>query len=77
MKFKITMKDPDTMHDAICDAVAKDVSAMDGLSNEEKAEIATIRREKVSELCSKWFEYSEYLTIEIDTELKTATVCEV
>lgn len=37
MKFKITMKDPDTMHDAICDAVADDVSAMEGLSNEEKA----------------------------------------
>lgn len=76
MKFKVTMKDPDTLHDAIRDAVAENVGSMEGLDNEEKAEIATIRREKVAELCSKWFKYSEYLTVEIDTDLMTCTVVE-
>jgi hypothetical protein len=29
---------------------------------------------KVQELCSTWFSYGEYLTVEIDTEAKTCTV---
>jgi demethoxyubiquinone hydroxylase (CLK1/Coq7/Cat5 family) len=76
MKFKVTMKDPDTLHDAITEAVAKEVGAMTSADAEEKAEIAVIRTEKTGELCAKWFRYGEYVTIEIDTEAKTAIVCE-
>lgn len=31
-------------------------------------------REQVAELCEKWFEYGEYLTVEIDTDEMTCLV---
>lgn len=74
MKFIVTMKDPDTLHDSINQVVADEVGAIENINNEEKAEIAVTRAEKYSELCSKWFKYGEYLTVEIDTDLKTATI---
>jgi hypothetical protein len=36
MKFKVTMKNPDTLHDAIRDAVEKEVKAMDCLDEDER-----------------------------------------
>lgn len=72
MKFRVTMKDPDTLDDAIADAVA-DIS-VPGLSDEEMEEVRMLRRGKISSLCSRWFEYGEYLTVEIDTEAETCTV---
>jgi len=72
MKFKVTMKDPDTLYDAINDAV--DDLKIEGLSNEELEAIKEPRKEAIRELCSQWFEYGEYLTVEIDTEAKTCTV---
>ena len=73
MKFTVTMKDPDTLHDAINDAVGNEVGGMD-LSADEKEAVAELRRESVAKLCAKWFEYGEYLRVEIDTEAGT---CEV
>jgi hypothetical protein len=73
MIFRVTMKDPDTLHDAIRDAVAK--LPMEGLDDEEAELVREKRAEKVGELCSrKWFEYGEYLTVEIDTEAKICVV---
>jgi hypothetical protein len=73
MKFRVTMKDPDTLHDALAEAVAEEVAALSNDAEEREA-IATIRREKASEVCAKWFEYGEYLTVEIDTAAHTCTV---
>lgn len=74
MKFKVTMKDPDTLSDAIQDAVGESVGAMAGLNDEEHEAVAEKRREAVGNLCAKWFEYGEYLTVEIDTDAGTCTV---
>lgn len=30
--------------------------------------------ERVSDMCAKWFKYSEYLTVAIDTEKETISV---
>lgn len=76
MKFKVTMKDPDVLEDAINDAVKNALSEVD-LPEDEILELREIRAEKVKEITDKWFEYGEYLTVEIDTESGTATVCEV
>lgn len=76
MKFRVTMKDPDVLHDAIVEAVGKEVGALN-LDAEEKAHIAVIRTEKANELASIWFEYGEYATIEIDTDARTAIVIPV
>lgn len=74
MKFTVTMKDPDTLHDAIRDAVTREVKAM-GLTDPEEIEALTeLRAEKVGNACSKWFECGEYLSVEIDTEAGTCVV---
>lgn len=75
MKFKVTMKDPDTLHDAISDAVTEDLKQVDGLDDADREALFHTRREAASKVASKWFRYGEYLTVEIDTDAKTATVC--
>jgi hypothetical protein len=73
MIFRVTMHDPDTLYDAIQDAVAD--LPLGNLDNAEAELVRDKRAEKVGELCSrKWFEYGEYLTVEIDTEAKTCVV---
>lgn len=77
MKFKVTMKDPDTLTDAIDEAVKAQIVEI-GIIDEDEIEALTEKRaDKVRDLCGEWFEYGEYLTVEIDTEAKTATVCKV
>lgn len=77
MKFTVSMKDPDTLGDAISDAVRDDINKIAGLSKTDREAIFDNRREAVSELTSQWFEYGEYLRVEIDTEAKTITVLPV
>ena len=60
MKFLVSMKAPDALDDAIDDAVGPDAAE----------EIKT----KVRALCSRWFQYGEYLQVEIDTSAETCTV---
>jgi hypothetical protein len=74
MKFKVQMKDPDTLYDAMRDAIGEDVREIPGLSDQEREAVQEKRQEAVSELCAKWFEYGEYLTVEIDTEAQTCVV---
>lgn len=74
MKIRVTMKDPDSLYDGTCDAVES--LKIDGLSEEELEVVKEKRKEHISELASKWFEFGEYLTVEIDTELKTCVVVE-
>lgn len=84
MKFRVTMKDPDTLHDAIQEAIERElanhVEQFTGteylLDADERDAIQERREEKTRELCAKWFRYSEYLTVEIDTDAKTCVVVE-
>lgn len=73
MKIKVTMKDPDTLGDAIDRAVGESVAAISNDVDERNA-LADVRREKVGEIAAKWFEYGEYLTVEIDTDAGTCVV---
>ncbi len=75
MKFIVQMKDPDTLQDAIDEAVKSLV--VDGLSIGEMSLIRESRSEQIRALCAKWFEYGEYLRVEIDTEARTCTVLSV
>jgi hypothetical protein len=75
MKFVVSMKDPDVLENAIRDAVKSEMASVQGLDDEEREAASEVRREKVSELCARWFEYGEYLVVEIDTEAETITVC--
>ena len=71
MKFTVSMKDPDTLHDAIVDAVSETVRDM---PEDEREAVMDCRIEKAEEICSKWFEWGEYLKVEIDTDAQTCIV---
>jgi hypothetical protein len=73
MKIKVTMKDPDTMYDAVQDAVKEEVEMLN-LPKDEYDALIELRADKEREKLSKWFRYSEYLSVEFDTETMTATV---
>ncbi len=73
MKFRVQMKDPDVLHDAVDEAVLREVEATP-LNDVEKALVAEDRRESVLRLCGRWFAHHEYLTVEIDTDAGTCTV---
>jgi len=72
MKFTIHMKTPDAVDYAIRDALP----APEDESDEEAYWNHEAEWEQVTELCSKWFKHGEAVSIEIDTEAKTATVIE-
>ncbi len=73
MKFTVTIKDPDCLHDAVHDAVKREVDAL-GLPEDEAELLVESREEKVRERVAKWVEYDEYYKIEFDTDAGTATV---
>ncbi len=73
MKFTVTMKHPDALHDAIAQAVESKVALL-GLAKDEAVRVAELRAEKVRDVCGKWFHYGELVSIEIDTDAGTATV---
>lgn len=72
MKFIVQMKDPDVLGDAIDEALAD--LKVEGLSDDELEAVREKRKESISELTSRWFEYGEYLQVEIDTDAETCTV---
>ena len=74
MKFQIQFKDPDVVGDALDAAARMSAAGVAGLDDDERQVVEERRRESLSRLCRKWFRYGEYVTIEIDTDAKTATV---
>ncbi len=79
MTFRVTMKDTDVLDDAIRIAdtdVADSIDANDGMSPAEREETIGELIEEVRDACVRWFKYSEYLTVEIDTEKMTCVVVE-
>lgn len=76
MRFTVSMKDPDTLQDAIEEAVTASIAPL-GLSEPEREAVEEVRREKVGDLCGRWFECGEYLRVEVDTEAGTCVVLPV
>ena len=74
MKFRVTMKDPDSLSDAIDDAIKEELKSVSGLSNEEREYLFDGRHDAVYKDAGQWFKYGEYLTVEIDTDAGTAIV---
>lgn len=74
MRFKVTFKDPDGPYEAIQDAAASQVKAIEGLDEDERESLIQSKADKLTAAARKWFRYGECVTIEIDTEAGTATV---
>jgi len=76
MIFKVYMKDTDVLYDGIEEAVDEQLKES-GLNAGEQEAVKDLRIEAAQEVASKWFEYGEYLTVEIDTEKETIRVVPV
>jgi nitrogen regulatory protein PII-like uncharacterized protein len=74
MKFQITMKDPDGVYDCMKDAAKEAAEQVTGVDEDEREGLVETKMEKIQKLAKQWFEYGEYLTVEIDTEAKTCVV---
>jgi hypothetical protein len=74
MKFTVSMKCPDALHEAIEEAVKKSLPDI-GMDDDERDAVAEKRYEKTKDLCVKqWFQYGEYIDVEVDTDAMTCTV---
>lgn len=77
MKVNVTFKDPDSLYDAIREAVEEEVRGLQGISDEEKGSLIDGRVDEVKGKCRKWFEYGEYLRVQVDTDAETCIVLPV
>ena len=74
MKIQVTFKDPDVAHDAVEDEF-KPPYEVEGLTDKDEiAEVIEIRKNKAHDFVQSFLKYGEYITVEFDTEAKTATV---
>jgi len=73
MKFTVTMKDPDALHEAVQEAAKESLEDLD-LSDDEKEVLLDKRAENLKEAAERFFEFGEYVQIEIDTKERTATL---
>lgn len=78
MKIRVTLKDPDTMHDAVKKAVRKQMKDDPGCASLSRDEANYLLDERVDpiegDIVHYWMCYGEYLTVEFDTDANTATV---
>ena len=78
MKLRVTMKDPDTLIDAVDDAYRELVKEFieKGLSERAANAAADAETEEMREFASRFFKYGEYLTVELDHKAGTINVVE-
>lgn len=72
MKFRIDLKDPSAISNAVDSAVTESVRNI--TPEEEKEAIFGIRVEKIWDFLDSFVHDSEYVTLEVDTMLKTIRV---
>ena len=80
MKFRIYMKNPDCVSDAIDDAIENEIEELKSfgkpLDEDDLDDLRENHKEKLEEFLQQWVEYNEYITIEFDTIANTAVVVE-
>jgi hypothetical protein len=76
VKFTITFKDPDGVWESIQQA-ARDILAAEGTPEHRHETLKESVRDEIMMNVTEWITYGEYVTIEFDTEAKTATVVKV
>lgn len=65
MKIQITLKSPDSLGDS-----AREYAEQKFDPDDEESPTKQMLEDEFVEICSKWFNYSEYLTVEVDTDKK-------
>lgn len=78
MKIQFCMKNPDVISESIKDAVISSIEEKAaGLSDRQKELIYDDEEEEIKKKLSKFIEFGEYITVEIDTDTQTARVVPV
>lgn len=77
MKLKLTFKTPDVLYQAAEQHINAYPPDADEADEEEYPYLMEEALETVKEMLEKWVRHEEFITIEFDTEAKTATVLEV
>jgi len=68
------MKCPDALYEAIQGAAEESLQPTQGISAAQREQLVEQRVDAIVAICEEWFRYGEYLTVEVDTEVKTCTV---
>ena len=76
MKVKVFIKDTDVLQDAVEESVDDELKNS-GLAEDEQEAVRELRIEKALGVANTWWEYGEYITVEFDTEARTARVVPV
>jgi len=76
MKVKVFIKDTDVLQDAVEESVDDELKNS-GLAEDEQEAVRELRIEKALDVANTWWEYGEYITVEFDTEARTARVVPV
>ena len=76
MKVKVFIKCPDVLQDAVEESVDDELKNS-GLAEDEQEAVRELRIEKALDVANTWWEYGEYITVEFDTEARTARVVPV
>lgn len=74
MIIRLTLKDPDGVSNSI-DDIARNSVESSIVENQEIEDLIEHQKDKIEDAIKPWVRYNEYVTIEIDTEKNTATVC--
>ena len=78
MKIKLLLKAPDAIYESVREAICAELNEEDDTPG--GAEFNRAIEQRMNELfagpLAKWITYREYVSIEIDTEAGTASVCE-
>lgn len=75
MKIRLHLKAPDSIEQSVRDFV--NMQRPDDVSDEDWAELEEDKINETTRKLSKWVEFRENLSIEIDMDLETATVLKV
>lgn len=84
MKFQVTFKTPDALDEGVeaaltswysrLKAEAEAIESLESFTGEDLECVKDRVREKMLDSASKWIEWGEYITIELDTEADTCKV---
>jgi hypothetical protein len=74
MKFRMLLKDPDGISDAIMDAAKLSLAGNTFMDKSEAEEAREARQERIKSAVETWVEYGDYVEVEFDLEAKTARV---
>lgn len=74
MVFQVHMKTPDAIENSVINQIEHVVDELGFKESWEYDQEIQSRVDAIKEICQKWFQYGEMVTLEIDTDKMTCVV---